>query len=144
MHVRSLLRSQLPIIQAPMAGVQGSALAIAASRAGALGFLPCAMLGADAMRAAIDQPFGVNFFCHTPPTPSGEREAAWRQALAPYYREWDIDASAIATVAGRLPFTAQTCEVVEALRPAAVSFHFGLPPDDLVARVRRMGAAVLS
>ncbi len=35
---------QTPIIQAPMAGVQGSALAIAVAEAGGLGSLPCAML----------------------------------------------------------------------------------------------------
>ena len=44
---------ELPIIQAPMAGVQGSALAVAVSNAGGLGSLPCAMLGLDAMRTEL-------------------------------------------------------------------------------------------
>jgi NAD(P)H-dependent flavin oxidoreductase YrpB (nitropropane dioxygenase family) len=36
---------EFPLVQAPMAGVQGSALASAVSNAGGLGSLPCAMLG---------------------------------------------------------------------------------------------------
>ena len=36
------------------------------------------------------------------------------------------------------------CQVVEELRPAVVSFHFGLPDDALLERVRRAGAMVLS
>ena len=44
-----------------------------------------------AIRAADREPFNVNFFCHTPPAPDAEREAAWRAALAPYYEEYGID-----------------------------------------------------
>src|SRR3954470_20609628 len=98
-----LLGIQWPIIQAPMAGVQGSALAIAVSNAGGLGSLPVAMLGPDALRqelaairAQTDRPYNVNFFCHTPPQPDPEREAVWMTALAPYYAEFGIDASAVA------------------------------------------------
>ena len=96
--LQQLLGIELPIIQAPMAGVQGSALAVAVSNAGGLGSLPCAMLSLDAMRnelAAIKaqtaKPFNVNFFCHSPPTPSAEREAVWRTTLSPYYKEFGID-----------------------------------------------------
>src|SRR3954451_10194962 len=88
MNLMSLLGTELPIIQAPMAGVQGSALAIAVSNAGALGSLPCAMLEPDAIRtelAAIQAgttgPCNVNFFCHTMPAPNAEREAMWRATL---------------------------------------------------------------
>jgi nitronate monooxygenase len=98
MTLRSLLGIEMPIIQAPMAGAQGSALAIAVCNAGGLGSLPCAMLSVDAMRAelaviraATRKPFNVNFFCHTPPTPNRDRQAAWRAALAPYYKEYGID-----------------------------------------------------
>ena len=101
MTLQQLLGIELPIIQAPMAGVQGSALAVAVSNAGGLGSLPCAMLSLDAMRnelatikAQTSKPFNVNFFCHAPPTPSAEREAAWRAALAPYYKEYGIDRTA--------------------------------------------------
>src|SRR5687767_15255936 len=93
--IQELLGIDLPIIQAPMAGAQGSALAVAVSNAGGLGSLPCAMLTIDAMReelAAIKaqtaKPFNVNFFCHAPPSPDAEREAAWRTTLTPYYQEF--------------------------------------------------------
>ena len=95
--LQTLLGIELPIIQAPMAGVQDSALAVAVSNAGGLGSLPCAMLGIDAMRtelAAIkaqsSKPLNVNFFCHSPPMPSAEREAGWRAALSPYYKEFGL------------------------------------------------------
>src|SRR6202161_4432580 len=94
MRLSRLLDIEVPIIQAPMAGVQGSALAIAVSKAGGLGSLPCAMLNLDAMRAeltairaATERPFNVNFFCHEPSEPDPKREEAWRTALAPYYEE---------------------------------------------------------
>ncbi|RPH59033.1 MAG: nitronate monooxygenase [Acidobacteria bacterium] len=151
MTLQKLLGIDLPIIQAPMAGVQGSALAVAVSNAGGLGSLPCAMLGPDAIRqelsairATTTKPVNVNFFCHTQPEPSVEREAAWRAALSPYFTEHGIDSSAIAPGPGRLPFNAESADVLSEFRPAVVSFHFGLPAPDLLARVRSCGAKILS
>ncbi|MFN0164038.1 MAG: NAD(P)H-dependent flavin oxidoreductase [Burkholderiales bacterium] len=142
---------ELPVIQAPMAGSQGSALAIAVCNAGGLGSLPCAMLSSDAMkgelaaiRAGTTRPFNVNFFCHTPPAADAAREAAWRASLAPYYAEFGIDPATISAGPGRSPFTAEAASVLEAFRPAVVSFHFGLPSADVVARVKALGAKVLS
>lgn len=151
MSLRELLGTDWPIIQAPMAGVQGSALAIAVSEAGGLGSLPCAMLGPDALRSELaairsrtERPFNVNFFCHTPPVPSAEREAAWRSALAPYYREFGLDPAAIPAGPGRAPFSAEFAEVLSEFEPPVVSFHFGLPAADLLARVKAWGATILS
>lgn len=151
MTLQSLLGISLPLIQAPMAGVQGSALAIAVSNAGALGSLPCAMLTPDALRkelaairAATDKPFNVNFFCHQLPMPDAQREAAWRAALSPYYQEFGIDAEAIPAGAGRVPFNAEAADVLEEFKPAVVSFHFGLPSAELLSRVKAWGAKVLS
>ncbi len=149
--LQALLGIDVPIIQAPMAGVQGSALAVAVSNAGGLGSLPAAMLSRDALRtelAAItahtDKPFNVNFFCHTPPTPDPEREAVWRATLAPYYHEFGIDPETIPPGPGRAPFSADVADVLSAFRPAVVSFHFGLPAAELLARVRAWGAAILA
>lgn len=149
--LKTLLGVELPIIQAPMAGAQGSALAVAVSNAGGLGSLPCAMLGLDAMRkelaairAQTRKPFNVNFFCHVQPEPSAEREAIWRAALAPYFREHGIDADAIPAGPGRLPFSAEVADALAEFKPAVVSFHFGLPSADLLARVRGWGAKILS
>lgn len=151
MTLQRLLGIELPIIQAPMAGVQGHALAVAVSNAGGLGSLPCAMLNVDAMRkelavirAQTTKPFNVNFFCHTQPEPSIEREAIWRAALSPYFKEYGIDANTIAAGPGRLPFSAEAADALSEVRPAVVSFHFGLPAPDLLARVRSWGAKILS
>jgi nitronate monooxygenase len=149
--LQSLLGIELPIIQAPMAGVQGSAMAVAVSNAGGLGSLPCAMLSPqalsselEALRAGTTRPYNVNFFCHAPPTPDAAREAAWREALTPYARELGIDLASVPAGAGRLPFSAEAAELLEAFRPAVVSFHFGLPDPALLARVKSGGAKVLS
>lgn len=151
MSLTTLLGTDLPILQAPMAGVQGSALTVAVSNAGGLGALPCAMLGPDALRqelaairAQTDRPFNVNFFCHTPPAPDAAREAAWRATLAPAYAEFGIDPAAIPAGPGRRPFDAETAELLAAFAPPVVSFHFGLPSPELLARVRSWGAKVLS
>ena len=151
MTLQRLLGIELPIIQAPMAGVQVSALAVAVSNAGGLGSLPCATLGLDAMRkelaairAKTSKPYNVNFFCHAPPTPSAEREAAWRAALAPYYQEYGIDADTIPAGPGRAPFSSDAADVLGEFKPAVVSFHFGLPSAELLARVRTWGSRIFS
>lgn len=151
MDLQELFEISLPIIQAPMAGAQGSALAIAVSNAGGLGSLPCAMLSADAMRkelaairAQTDKPFNVNFFCHAQPEVNAEREALWRKTLSPYYAEFGIDPSSITTGPGRMPFNAEAADILDEFRPPVVSFHFGLPTAPLLDRVKAYGAKVLS
>jgi nitronate monooxygenase len=151
MRLDALLGIDLPIIQAPMAGVQGSAMCIAVSNAGGLGSLPCALLSLDTMRAELiaiaaqtTKPFNVNFFCHKPPAPDAAREARWREQLLPYYRELGIDIESVPAGAARTPFTHDAADVLSEFRPPVVSFHFGLPKRDLVHRVRSWGAKVLS
>jgi nitronate monooxygenase len=146
-----LLRTELPIIQAPMAGVQGSAMAVAVSNAGALGSLPAAMLTPTALRHELEavtqgtsRPYNVNFFCHTPPQVDAAREQAWRQRLAPYYRAFGLDLEQVPAGPGRQPFSVETAEVLSAFRPPVVSFHFGLPEPALLARAKAWGAVVLS
>jgi nitronate monooxygenase len=149
--LQELFGIRLPVIQAPMAGWQGSELAIAVSNAGGLGSLPCAPLTPEAMRlelqairAGTDRPFNVNFFCHTPPAADGKRETAWRELLAPYFREHGIDPRESSAGATRTPFNAAAADVLEHFKPAVVSFHFGLPSPQLIARVRSWGSKVLS
>jgi nitronate monooxygenase len=151
MRITDLFGIELPIIQAPLAGVQGSALAIAVCKAGGLGSLPCAMLAPEAIRkeieaiqAASDRPYNLNFFCHTPPVPDPAREARWRAALAPYYAELGIDPAGIPAGPGRLPFSDAVADVIEPFAPPVVSFHFGLPAPHLVDRVHAWGAKILS
>jgi nitronate monooxygenase len=126
-------------------------MVIAVSAAGGLGSLPCAMLGLDAMRAELaaitnqaSYPYNVNFFCHPEPEPDAERETAWRAALAPYFEELGIDAKAFPAGALRKPFSAEVAEVLSEFRPPVVSFHFGLPPEPLLARVRSWRSKLFS
>ncbi len=149
-RILDLLGIELPMIQAPMAGAQLSAMAIAVSEAGGLGSLPCAMLNQEqaraelcAFREATRRPINVNFFCHRPPNHDARREAAWRERLARYYVELGLDSAGLATGPGRGPFDEAMCEVVEEFRPEVVSFHFGLPEERLLLRVRTTGAKIL-
>lgn len=140
-----------PVIQAPMAGVQNHRLAATVCEAGGLGSLAAAMLTPEglqaelqALSAATDKPYNVNFFCHTPPPSDSARQAAWEQALSPYYREMGLDPAAIPSGPGRVPFGHDSADVLETFQPAVVSFHFGLPAPDLLARVKGWGSLVLS
>lgn len=150
MRISEIFGTELPIIQAPMAGAQAGAMAIAVSNAGGLGSLPCALLSVEAMRKELEtikaqtgRPYNVNFFCHAPPQASAEREAAWRTALAPYYKEYGIDPASIPAGPGRAPFSAEFADALEPFRPPVVSFHFGLPSKDLLARVKGWGSKIL-
>ncbi|WP_278929503.1 NAD(P)H-dependent flavin oxidoreductase [Pseudomonas qingdaonensis] len=150
-RILDLLGIELPIIQAPMAGATGSAMAIAVSNAGGLGSLPCAMLTPEQIRQEIATfsqasrgPLNLNFFCHRPPAADGERAIRWKQALKPYYEEVGADFGATTPVSNRAPFDAAGCALVEDCKPAVVSFHFGLPAPELLARVKASGAKVLS
>lgn len=146
-----LFQIELPIIQAPMAGANGSAMAIAVSEAGGLGFLPCAMLSEDQIRAETgiiqqktDRPFGMNFFCHTAIAPTPEQEAKWAARLTPYYKEFGLDPAEIAPAPVRRAFDESMCELVEDIKPHVASFHFGLPDPSLLARIKAAGVRVVS
>ncbi|MBO9713573.1 MAG: nitronate monooxygenase [Sphingomonas sp.] len=129
-----------------MAGAAGVALAVAAIRGGAVGSLPCAMLTPEQVRAQVAEvraaasgPLNLNFFCHTLPEPAPD-ERAWRALLAPYYAEEGVEPGPPPAL--RRPFDAAMAEAVAEVRPAIVSFHFGLPEPTLLARVRGAGSKV--
>jgi nitronate monooxygenase len=142
---------RIPVIQAPMAGVQDSTLTIAVSEAGGLGSLPAAMLGPEKLRdelqkisAATSNPYNVNFFCHSPATPDPKREAHWREQLAPYYAEFGLDVLSVPKGPFRAPFGAEAAAVLAEFCPPVVSFHFGLPEPELLQQVKAMGSKVIS
>src|SRR6476619_763830 len=119
-RLQELFDIELPIVQAPMAGAQLSAMTIAVCDAGGLGSLPCAMLSAeqlrrelDAIRSATAKPYNVNFFCHRLPPPDPARDDRWRQRLAPYYAELGLDPSASIAAASRAPFDDVMCAILE-------------------------------
>ncbi|QIL89066.1 NAD(P)H-dependent flavin oxidoreductase [Microbulbifer harenosus] len=151
MNLQKLFGIELPIIQAPMAGVQGNALAVAVSNAGGLGSLPCAMLSPENLRnelAALtsqtNKPYNVNFFCHVPPEPDAKREQSWRKALSPYFEEFGLAPNEVPQQPGRTPFSAEAADILEEFKPPVVSFHFGLPKPELLARIRAWGGKILS
>lgn len=152
MTLAQLLGTRWPLVQAPMAGVQGVELALAVSRAGALGSIPAAMLDEatlhqqlQAMQAAGQGVFNVNFFCHKPPHISATQNARWLTALAPAYQRLGLtQATAELPTPSRFPFSRALAEVLAHYRPSVISFHFGLPDPQLLAFVRSWGAVILS
>ena len=146
-----LFRIELPIVQAPVAGAMNWELAAEVAAAGGLGSLPCAMLNPEQVRSEMGKirartknPINLNFFCHTPPVPNNAREARWRDRLAPYYRELAVDPAAPIPSSNRTAFDAAMCDVVEETKPDVVSFHFGLPAEPLLGRLKAAGFPVMS
>jgi nitronate monooxygenase len=134
-----------------MAGATLSSMVIAASNAGGLGSMPAAMLSTDQLRDELTTirqhtrgPINVNFFCHQPPAADEQRVQEWKNLLQPYYQELGADFDAPTPVSNRAPFDSAACEVIEAFKPEVVSFHFGLPEQALLDRVKATGAKVLS
>lgn len=150
-RILDLLGIELPIVQSPMAGANLSDMVIAVSEAGGLGSLPCALLSPDKAREELarirqytKKPINVNFFCHRAPEVDAGQEAAWKERLKDYYRELGLDPDAPTPPSSRAPFDESFLSLVEEFRPEVVSFHFGLPQEALLKRVKDTGAKVLS
>lgn len=143
---------RLPIIQAPMAGTSTPAMAAAATNAGALGSIGVAAMDPAAVckaiveiRAATDGPFNVNVFCHRPATPDPARERAWLEALRPVFHRFGTEPpEAIGEIYRSFLTDTAMQELLLEARPPVVSFHFGLPPDDVIARLKAAGIVLLS
>ncbi len=149
-RILDLFGIELPIILAPMAGPGTAELAIAVSESGGLGSLPCAQLSAAEIRSSVEtirgktsRPINVNFFCHTPPAFDRERDLAWRARLKPYYLELGLNPEAPFAPPSRRPFDGDGCALVEEFKPEVVSFHFGLPAQNLLDRVKATKARVI-
>jgi nitronate monooxygenase len=143
----ALSGARLPIVQAPMAGAGGAALAVAAIKGGAVGSLPCALLTPDEVRTQVAEvralaegPLNLNFFCHEMPPPPDE--AAWRALLGTYYFQEGVEPP-VAPARLRQPFDEAMCHVVEEVRPTFVSFHFGMPEESMIQRIWATGAHVI-
>jgi nitronate monooxygenase len=142
----------LPIVQAPMAGVQDERLALAVCWAGGLGSLPAAMLSPSALAAQLSalqegaggRPYNVNFFSHSVSVSDPVGEASWRASLRADCLRWGLDPDGPLAPSSRAPFGAPAVAVLARFKPAVVSFHFGLPAPDLMAAVRAWGARIWS
>ena len=150
MDICEILGIYIPIIQAPMAGVQNWELALAVSEAGGLGSIPCGMLSVDQIVSELEsftarstKPYNLNFFCHEMPGVDEPALSAWKETLATYYDEFDV--SPPEGMSGlRLPFDDKVADALESFKPPVVSFHFGLPSPELLERVKSWGSVVLS
>jgi nitronate monooxygenase len=123
-------------------------MAIAVSRAGGLGSLPCGMLNVEQARTELnvirqqtDRSINVNFFCHEQPAPNVARQKRWRDQLAGYYTELGVEAG-VAGGANRTPFDDVMCRLVVEMRPRVVSFHYGLPERGLVEQLKAAGCVI--
>jgi nitronate monooxygenase len=150
-RILELFDIQLPIIQAPMAGSVFSDMVVAVSEAGGLGSLPCGLLSLEQMRSELgairrqtSRPINVNFSCHTPPRADANREKVWKQRLQRYYVEFGLEQNMPVPSANRAPFDDKMCDLVIEFHPEVVSFHFGLPDEKLVQRVRDTRAKIVS
>jgi len=142
---------ELPIIQAPMAGSAFWEMVVAVSEAGGLGSLACALLSVEEARRELEiirrhtsRPINLNFFCHQQPRDDPARDMRWRQSLDAYYVQWELEDNASVPSSNRAPFDDKMCDLVMEFHPEVVSFHFGLPDKNLLLRVRRAGAKILS
>lgn len=147
-----LLNIELPILQAPMAGVSTPAMAAAVSEAGGLGALGLGAAGADGARAMIAEysarsakPLNVNLFTHRKARADAGKEAAWIARLRPHFTA--LGAAPPASLSEIYTSFAEDDAMLAlllALRPAAVSLHFGLPGADRLSALRDAGIVLLA
>jgi nitronate monooxygenase len=141
-----------PIVQAPMAGVSTPALAAAACNAGGLGSVALGALDVAGARSAIAQtraltarPFAVNLFCHAPAVRDAAREAAWLDRLRPEFARFKAQPpQSLSEIYQSFRVNDPMMRLLQEVRPAAISFHFGLPTADQIAALRQTGAALMA
>jgi nitronate monooxygenase len=133
-----------------MAGATTSAMVIGVAQAGGLGSIAGAMLSLnelraefEAVRANTSNPINLNFFCHAESTSDPARETAWRQRLKSYRLELGLCPETPSVALSITPFSDVHCDLVADLKPEIVSFHFGLPTESLVSRVKAAGSKIL-
>jgi nitronate monooxygenase len=142
----------VPVVQAPMAGVSTPALAAAVSDAGGLGSVGVGTsTPAQAEQTIADvrrltgRPFNVNFFCHRAAAAAPARDEAWLARSAGLFERFGARPPAtLREVYTPFPDDREMLAVLLRHRPPVVSFHFGLPPADVVARLRSAGALLFA
>jgi nitronate monooxygenase len=146
------LQLELPIIQAPMAGVSTPSMAAAVANAGALGSLGVGATNAEgagsmirAARELTRRALNINVFCHQPATADRAVEAAWIERLRPHFARF------CATPPATLEEIYQSfvnddamLELLVQCRPEVVSFHFGLPAAERMQALRKAGSVLIA
>lgn len=152
MNLLETLGVDLPIIQAPMAGVSSPAMAAAVANAGALGSIGVGATDAAGARRMIKavrersrRSLNVNVFCHQAARPNPPLEAAWIEELRPHFLRFGATPPAQLREIYRSFLGDEALQaVLLAERPRVVSFHFGLPPAARIAALRAAGIMLLA
>jgi nitronate monooxygenase len=141
-------RLAIPIIQAPMLGASGPAMALAVTQAGGMGSLAAGALAPEdiveqvaGLKAATDRPFGVNLLIARPATPDPEAVAEALERLAPWHDRLGIDLPAPPNDYAP-DFDAQFAALLAAAPPLA-SFTFDVLTRDQVAALQAAGTLVV-
>jgi nitronate monooxygenase len=139
----------LPLIQAPMAGgITTPQLVAAVANHGGVGSFGFAYSAPEKIHADLvmaqsltSGPINANFFVFSPVClPSDQIQAQALQAL----RSLGVGGVQSLTIPAE-PFYPNLMEQLEPIwkaRPAILSFHFGLPPDGVIAKAHELGIAV--
>jgi nitronate monooxygenase len=141
-----------PIIQAPMAGTATPAMAAAVSNAGGLGSLGLASAGAEGARKMIgetqamtNRAINVNLFCHQTFAPDPARDARWIETMRGEFAKFGAEPpAALRDIYKSFLVDDAMLEVLLALKPRVVSFHFGLPSAEKIAALKKSGAVLFS
>jgi nitronate monooxygenase len=147
-----ILGIDLPIIQAPMAGISSPELAAEVSNAGALGSIGVGATDADgackmiaAVRERSKRSLNVNVFCHAPARSDKTLEAAWIEYLRPHFEQFGAKPPAALTEIYR-SFVEDDAMLAMLLthKPQVVSCHFGLPSAERIRALREQGIILLA
>ncbi|MBM09839.1 MAG: hypothetical protein CMF69_09760 [Magnetovibrio sp.] len=139
-----------PIIQAPMAGAATPEMAAAVTRAGAMGSLGVSLQSNDATRAGCNSirsktngSYNINYFVHNEATLDSEKAERTRDYLATYYEELGLGPVPAAKVSST-PFNEKNLALMLELKPPVLSFHFGLPKNELFSAIQNAGIFTIS
>jgi nitronate monooxygenase len=149
--LRDLIEIDVPIVQAPMAGVSTPEMAAAVSNAGALGSIgvgATAAAGAREMiaafRARSKRSLNVNVFCHAPARPDAARQARFIERLRPELERYGAaPPRALREIYKSFVEDDAMLAVLVAERPKVVSFHFGVPSRERIAALQGAGIVLI-
>ncbi len=152
MKLLETLAIDLPIIQAPMAGVSSPSLAAAVCNAGALGSIGVGATDAEGARRMIaavrersKRSLNVNVFCHQPARADRITEAAWIEHLRPHFERFGAEPPRhLQEIYRSFVEDDGMLAALLADRPRVVSFHFGLPSAERIRALREAGIVLLA
>ncbi|MGF1476354.1 MAG: NAD(P)H-dependent flavin oxidoreductase [Geminicoccaceae bacterium] len=151
-RITDLLRTDWPIVQAPMAGVSSPSLAAAVSNAGGLGSIALGASTPEAadkaiqeVRSQTNKTFNVNLFVHHTPAPDPARDRAWLELMAPLFRALNAEApTELRQIYPSFQDWPEMLELLLDLKPPVISFHFGLPDASVIDVLKATGAVLLA